>query len=143
MVQNISKAEKDTLVQAPLASGGTDLASTYVDMANFDTVVFRGILGTAGSTDVCTLAAWGSSSTASTGSAISGATVTSTAGLDDREIKIEVSRPRQRYLKTHVTRSAAVEYGGTIATQYGARVEPVTDCTSTVLTPVLTVPQTT
>jgi hypothetical protein len=143
VVQNISAAEKDTLVQAALASGGTDPASTYVDMANFDTVVFRGILGTAGSTDVCTLAAWGSSSTGSTGTAISGATITSTAGKDDMLMKIEVSRPRTRYVKTHLTRSAAVEYGGTIATQYSGRVEPVTDDATTVLTRVLKVPQTT
>ena len=48
-----------------------------------------------------------------------------------------------RYVKTHLTRSAAVEYGGTFATQFGARVEPVTDSTGTMLTAVLKVPQTT
>lgn len=143
MAQNPSVAEKDTLVQAPLATAA-DVASDYVDMANFDTVVFRGIAGTIGTTSSVTLAAWGSSSTSSTGTAISGASITSTADKDDFEMKIEVSRPRQRYIKTHLTSNGTtVEYGGTIASQGLGRLEPVTDDSATVLTRVLKVPQTT
>jgi len=143
VAQNPSAAQKDTLVQAPLTAAGTDPASSYVDMQNFDTVVFRGILGTVVSTGKITLAAWGSSSTGSTGTAISGATITTTAGKSDAELKIEVSRPRDRYVKTHLTRStSSAEYGGTIASQGLGRKEPVTDATN-VLTRVLKVPQTT
>ena len=143
MVQNISAAEKDTLVQFALATAA-DTASSYVDMANFDTVVFRGIIGTVGSTSSVTLAAWGSSSTSSTGTAITGATITSTASNSDKGLKIEVSRPRDRYVKTHLTSNGTtVEYGGTMASQYTARVEPVTDDATTMLTRVLVVPQTT
>ncbi len=114
---NRSVIDRDTLVQAPIVSGGSDLASKYVDMATFDTVVFRGILGTgAGSTDMVTLAVWGATSTSSTGAAIASATLTSTNGDDDKLIKIEVSRPRKRYIKSHLTRTAGgVEWGGTIS----------------------------
>jgi hypothetical protein len=143
VVQNISAAEKDTLVQAPLATAA-DVASSYVDMANFDNVTFRGIIGTVGSTSSVTLAAWGSSSTSSTGAAISGASITSTASNSDKGMKLEVSRPRQRYVKTHLTSNGTtVEYGGTFASQGSGRVEPVTDDATTMLTRVLTVPQTT
>lgn len=140
---NLSAQVKKTLVQAPLVSGGTDVASKYVDMSGFESVTFLGLLGTAGSTDVMTLAGWGSTSTGSTGTAISSATLTSTASRSDKLISIEISRPRTRYVKTHLTRSAAVEYGGTVALQSGAVTEPVTDDATTVLTRVLVVPQTT
>jgi len=141
---NLSKDTKFTGVQAPLASGGTDLASTYVDMSAFDGVIFCGYLGTAGATDVATLAAWGSTSTGSTGTAISGATVSSSAGEDDKLFLLDISRPRTRYVKTHITRSAAVEYGGTIAQQYGPRYRPTTHTAATLAAAaVLKVPQTT
>jgi hypothetical protein len=130
---NLSKNILPALVQAPLASGGTDLASSYVDTQGCEGVLFTGILGTAGSTDVCTLAAWGSSSTGSTGSALSGLTMTSTAGVDDKLMVLDVYRPLYRYVKTHVTRSAAVEYGGTLAQSYGNRVSPVSSTGSTLL----------
>jgi hypothetical protein len=125
---NLSKNILPALVQAPLASGGTDLASKYVDTQGAPNVLFTGLLGTAGSTDVCTLAAWGSSSTSSTGSALSGATMSSSAGESDKLMILDVVRPLKRYIKTHLTRSAAVEYGGTYAQRYGAagnRVSPV------------------
>lgn len=141
-MENLCKILQVKMVQAPLASGGTDHASKYIDMSAFDTIVFAGSLGTAGATDVATLAAWNSSSTASTGTAISGATVTSTAGMSDDVIAIEVSRPRKQYVKTHFTRSAAVEYGGTLALAGLPRVMPVT-AGSTTFAPVLVVPQTT
>lgn len=149
MGTNLSKDCKITFVQAPLASGGTDPASNYVDMSGYDGVLFIGCLGTAGSTDVCTLAAQGSTATGSTTFvSITSATQTSTAGLDDKFFAIDVYRPRTRYVKTLLTRSAAVEYGGTVAIQYGGRrVAPVTHGTSTAVstgTPVaFVVPQTT
>jgi hypothetical protein len=130
---NLSKNILPALVQAPLASGGTDLASSYVDTQGCEGVLFTGILGTAGSTDVCTLAAWGSSSTGSTGSALSGLTMTSTAGVDDKLMVLDVYRPLYRYVKTHLTRSAAVEFGGTVAQSYGMRVSPVSSTGSTLL----------
>lgn len=110
-------------VQAPLASGGTDPASTYVDMQAFEGVMFVGYLGTAGSTDVCTFRLWGSTSTSSTG-AVMGAAVSSSAGEDDKLFLIDEYKPTKRYVKCHLTRSAAVEYGGTIAIQYEAHSKP-------------------
>jgi len=134
---NFLRNNKITGVQAPLASGGTDLASTYVDMDGFDDVTFLGHLGTAGSTDVCTLTIWESSSTSSTGS-VTANTISSSAGESDKVICLEQYRPNARYVKTHVTRSAAVEYGGTIAIQSEARTVPVSTTGATLAaTPVI------
>lgn len=139
-MQQFLKNNRCTMVQAPVANSSA--ASSYVDMANCDGVTFIGHLGTCGSTDFVTLAAWGATSTSSTGTAISGATKSTTAGFDDDVITVEVSRPRTRYVKTHLAASAAVEYGGTTAIQYGFRVMPTT-AGSTALAPVIKVPQTT
>lgn len=145
--KNLTTDTKVTMVQAPLASGGTDLASAYVDMQGFEGVMFVGILGTAGATDVATLAAWSSTATGSTGTAISSATQTSTAGLDDKFFCIDVFRPRRRFVKTHITRSAVVEYGGTVAIQYNPKVKPTVHASTTAVstgTPcAFVVPQTT
>lgn len=141
---NRAVLDRDKLVQAALTStGATDPLSGYVDTANADDVVFRGILGTAGSTDVATLAIVESTSTGSTGTAISGATVSSTAGDSDKMMKIGVSRPRLRYVAAKLTRSGVVEWGGTIATVSGVRVKPSTDDATTVLTRVQVTPQST
>ena len=116
MSENILKNAARTLVQFPLASGGTDPASSSVDMQGFGSVRFIGILGTAGSTDVCTFAVQQSATTGSTTfAAITSATQTSTAGQSDAAFDITVTRPRLRYLRVLLTNSAAIEYGGTIA----------------------------
>jgi len=137
-IRNLSKEVFPKLVQAPLASGGTDLASKYVDMMNYPGgVTFIGILGTAGSTDVCTLQVWLSASTATTGHASTTLTMTTTAGESDKLMILDVVKPIPRYVKTHFTRSAAVEYGGTVALAYGAHKQPVSSTgTDLVSTPV-------
>ena len=123
--KNISRDTKLSLVQPPLASAGTDPFSAWVDMQGFDAVRFVGILGTAaGATDDATLHAIGSSSTGSTGTAITGATQSSSAGADDKYFCIDLPRPRERFIRTKITRSAAIEYGGTIAEQYNPFVKP-------------------
>ena len=123
--KNISSDTKITLVQFPLASGGSDPFSAFVDMQGFDGVRAIGILGTAaGATDDCTLFAVGSSSTSSTGTAITSATQTSSSQGSDKYFCIDVYRPRERYVRFGLVRSAAIEYGGTIAEQYNPFVKP-------------------
>ena len=127
--KNLSRDTKVTLVQVPIAN--TDGVSDYVDMQGFEGVMFIGNLGTAGSTDDVTLAAWSASSTTSTGTAISGATQTSTAGLDDKFFCVDVFRPRDRFVRTQATISNAVEYGGTVAIQYNPKIKPTVHSSST------------
>lgn len=143
--RNLSSDTKLTLVHLPLASGGTDPDSIAVDMSGFDGVMFTGILGTAGSTDVCTFALETGATTDSTAfSAVSGATISSSAGEDDKLFVIDAYRPQKRYARVALTRSAAVEYGGTIAEQYLPINKPTThDSTSLVGSVVLSVKQTT
>ena len=143
-MQNRAVLDRDILVLAPLTStSGTDPLSKYVAVGNEEEVVFRATLGTAGSTDVMTVAIHESTSTGTTGSAITGATVTSTAGDSDKMLKIGVSRPRLPYLAAKLTRSDVVEVGGIIATVSGGRVVPTIDDETTVLTRVQVTPQST
>ena len=134
-IKNFSKGVKCTLVQAPLASGTSDPASNYVDMSGYEGVCFVGLVGTAGTGATATLtvqdctASTGTFANMSTGSA----QVATTGGLDDKFLMVDVYRPRARYVKTKLTRGTSnVEYGGTIALQYGARKEVVTQSTSTI-----------
>jgi hypothetical protein len=130
---NLSKNVEVVGVQAPLASGGTDHASSYVDLKGFLGCQFVGYVGTAGATDTCKLQVWLSTSTSSTGHASTALSMTSTAGDDDKLIVLDVYRPKRRYVKTHLTRSAAVEYGGTVAVKYGADDAPVSSTGATLV----------
>lgn len=128
---NLSKNSKITMTQAPLASGGSDLPGDPIDMQHSEGVLFIGLLGTAGSTDICTLAAF--SSTAAGGSyvALSSITQSSTKGNSDKFFALDVHKPLNRFVKAQLTRDAVVEYGGTVAVQYGMRKAPHTHGTTT------------
>ena len=146
--KNLSTDTKTTLVQPVLASGGTDPFSLWVDMQGFEGVVGIGVLGTAaGATDDATLFAVGSSSTSSTGHAITGGTQTSSSGVDDKYFEIDIFRPRDRYVRFGLTRSAAIVWGGTVAVQYNPKVKPTANSTvakaSTGAASVLVIEQTT
>ena len=141
LVKNVKK----TLVQAPLAvAASTSRASAHVDMANFDGVEFTGTLGTYASTANAALKVQVSTSTTSWAD-LSGATASSTASKADGLLIIDVPRPRQRYVRTFLTHTTTGgEYGGTVASQYGARKLPVSHASTTLAAAaVLTVPQTT
>jgi len=141
---HLSRNVKKTLCQAPLAAASTGRAGAAVDMANWDGVEFAGSLGTYGTTSFATLKAQVSTSTTSW-TDLTGATASSTAGVDDKLLIVDVFRPRQRYVRPFLTQhGTGGEYGGTIASQYGARKLPVTHASTTLAAAaVLTVPQTT
>ena len=150
MAGNEQFSRNTNLVQAPLASGGTDPFATAVDMSGYDGVRFLGILGTAGSTDVCTFAAYGAASSTSTSTSdgytllSTAATMSSSAGEDDKLFDINVFRPRSRWVTSKITCSAAIEYGGSITQRYGRIAESSTrGSTTLVAAAVHVVPQTT
>ena len=150
MAGNHQYNNKIDLVQAPLASGGTDLWSTKVPMAGFDGCRFIGLLGTAGSTDIAQFRIYGStSSTASStsdGFTLEAATAnkSTTASKSDSLFDMDVYRPRSRYLSAKIQRSAAVEYGGTIAIRYNRIAQSSTRGSTTLAAAAVhVVPQTT
>jgi hypothetical protein len=128
---NLGKDVKNILIQAPLASGGSDPTSTIVDMQNFEGCMFTGIVGTAGSTDVTTLAISESSSSSGSWNALSGITASTSAGESDVMLILDVYKPLDRFLRATLTRSDAVEYGGTLAQQYMPFKRPTTHDSST------------
>lgn len=143
--RNLSSDTKLTMVQLPVANATADPDSEFVDMSGFDGVMFVGNLGTADSTGVCTMAVETSATTKSTAfSALSGATISSSAGESDKMFVIDVYRPQERYVRTSITATTLIEYGGTTALQYLPIKAPTTHTsTSLVGSVVLSVPQTT
>ncbi len=131
---NLGKDVKGILIQAPLASGGSDPLSTVVDMEGFEGCLFVGIVGTAGSTDVATLKISEAATSDGSMGDLSGITGSTSAGESDKFIMIDVYKPKDQFLQATITRSAAVEYGGTMAYQYGPLKRPTTHDSSTLAT---------
>lgn len=151
-MRNLLRETMVTLVQKPLAKGGTDVFSGKLDMTGWNGCQFVGICSTINSTGKVRLRAYESTSSTATSTSDgfslvdSKATLTTTAGAADGLLRIDVIYPRQRYLASKVDRlSAASEYAGTLAIQYAAPRMISTTKTSTddLKTPVLVQPQTT
>lgn len=125
MKEFLSNAVKFTLVQAALADGSTDPDSTALDMAGYEGVLFVGICGTITGSGTCTLAAYGSSDNGvvDTFAALSGASAEASGSADsDKLLIVDVFQPRERYIRTKLTRATANSiWGGTIAIQYKAK----------------------
>ena len=148
-MRNFIRESARDLVQKTLAKGGTDVFSGKVDMQGWDNVTFVGVCSSAGSTDTVKLNAYESTTSTATSTSngftiVSGATVSTTAGEEDGLLTIEVVRPRKRYVASKVTRSAAVEYGGTLAIRTNPRMVSTTKgSTDDLATPLLIMPNTT
>lgn len=119
-----------------VAAGTTDLTSEAVDMAGFEGVRFIcgfGAITAGAATSV--KAQQSSDDGASDAYADLEGTAITVADDDDNQVTIiDVFRPRERYLKHVVdrgTQNAVVDF--LIAELYGARQEPTTDDTATVV----------
>ena len=151
-MQNLLRGTQMDLIQKPLAKGGTDVFSGLVDMQNFSEVTLVGILSSVGSTDIVNLKGyWSTTSTANSTS--KGLTVISTAnfqlsstkGEEDGLLRMSLVHPRKRYVGCKLTRSATVEYAGTLAIRSGPVrfISSTKSSTDDLATPILYQPQTT
>lgn len=126
----LSEEIKLTLVQAALADGQSDPDSTAVDMAGFDGVMFVGLVGTITGAGTVTLTGQQSSDNgvADAFAPMTGAAVVATAAAEsDKLLVLDIDQPRERYVRTNLTRAVANSiYGGTLAIQYKARSKPTT-----------------
>lgn len=138
-MRNFLKEIKTTLLVPPVAAGvATTGASTGVlDQAGFDSVSLTAILGTHGSTAVTTLRAQGATSSTMTTTgwtSLGSAAVSSTKGVDDKFLQVDVIRPKFRFIRALFARSSSAggsEFGGILAHQYGAKHLPVSQSTAT------------
>ncbi len=138
-MKNLSRQVSADLITSYLTSTGTaDVFSNQVDVSGFDGVLFRGIFGTtATSTGTGTFSVVGTntSTAASTDySTINGASVTiaaSTTARAGRFLSVDVDKPKYRYLRAKLERTAGVRWQGTLADRYSARYLPTSPSTST------------
>ncbi|MBI1207500.1 MAG: hypothetical protein GC191_09470 [Azospirillum sp.] len=143
MSEQLATEVKATLIQAALADGQTDPASTAIDMAGFDGVLLVGIVGAVTATGTVTLAA---EQSADNGAAdpftpVAGAS----AAADDQDgnklLMLDLYRPRERFIRTQLTRGTANSvYGGTLALQYAGRSRPTEHDAATLAAVALVIP---
>lgn len=126
MSQNLGKNIKIDLVQIGIAAGQTDPDSDSVDMANYESVMFVGIIGVQTATGTAALHAEGSTDD-STFVDITGAVATGPANSDNKLLILDIVKPLDRYIRTVLTQATDdTTWGGTLAIQYNGRKPPFT-----------------
>ena len=130
---NLSRAAKVTRVSNAVAAGTTDINSSSVDMANFDSVQFVVAFGTITATAVtsCKLQ---TSSDDSSFNDLTGTAITVADDDDNQVVVLDLGKPLERYIRCTVDRGTAnAVVDGIFCQQYLAGNQPVThDATSVV-----------
>lgn len=133
---NSAKSEKVTRVLNAVAAGQTEQTSSAIDMAGFEGCKIYAAFGAITTGSVVTVKLQQSSDDGSA-DAYSDLEGTSSAVADDRDndlVVIDINRPTKRYLKVVIgrtTQNAVID--GVLAVQYGPRVMPTTDDSTTVV----------
>lgn len=132
-MDTFSKDIKHTRVSNAVAAGTTDVESTSVDMADFDSVAFTVAFGAIVSGAVTSVKLQGSANN-STWVDLEGTSIT-VADTDDNDLVIsDQIRPNYRYVRCVVdrgTQNATIDV--IIAHQYAARFLPVTQPATTLV----------
>lgn len=134
-MDNLSKNTKLAyLLKASTAytSVTTGVDGQVLDMSGFNSVEFIFPINQCAVSGALTCSVMGSTASGGTYQALSGATVTSTTGVGDALLAIELDRPTFRYLRPRVASATSdVRHGGCIALVSNAKNVPVThDSTS-------------
>jgi hypothetical protein len=109
------------------ASGTTDVTSDAVDTAGFESCCFIVPIGGVTSTAVTSIKVQQCDTSGGSYADLLGTSVTIADSDDDKTFYVEVSRPREQFLKLVVDRgTAAAVVGGVIAVLSGAGNRPVT-----------------
>lgn len=102
-----------------------------IDMLGYEGASFMFMLGNTTGDATFTCSVRGSTASGGTYAELTGATVTTTTGIGDEGVVINVHRPSSRYLKARIVRAAANSgHGGICAYQYGPKFVPITDSTT-------------
>lgn len=133
MANNISNQIKTTRVMNAVAAGTSDQDSSSVDMLDYEGVRFTVSFGTITGSAVTSIRA-GQSANDSSWADLLGTDIT-VADDDDNQVAIlDIWRPIDRYVRCTVkraTQNAVID--GVVAEQYGPRVLPPTNDSSTVV----------
>lgn len=124
---NLTQRTKVSRALAGAVAGTSTSTGDIIDMQGYEGAVFNACTGLIVTGGTCVYQVWQSTSTGSTGTALSGATVTATtAGSTVHQINtIEIAKPLQRYVHlAAITATANVTLGGASVTQYGAKKMP-------------------
>lgn len=133
---NAANSERVIRVMNAVAAGTTDQTSSAIDTANFEGVKIYTAFGTITSGAVTSVKIQQSSDDGSADAYadLAGTSVTVADDDDNQVVVHDIFRPRERYLKVVVdrgTQNAVID--GIVAVLYGARENPTTDDTSTVV----------
>lgn len=127
---NLSKNVKLTVCSGAAAAAQTAITGSILDMAGFDGVLFIALTGDVTVNCVLTLIAQQDTDSAMGAAAALTGTATFTAGATDADSKVlmlDVTQPRERYVRPQLTRTAAdAVIGGILAIQYSAQSRPTT-----------------
>ena len=135
MLGNLIKNLKITHLTAdgtnyPLAAGTTDAESGYVDMADWDGVLFLVVMGDNADTATLTAKVEQCDTSGGTYAGLTGASYSLTAGASDTDHKMigfDVYKPLKRYLHLDFDRGTAnTVIQSVIAIQYRGRKNPIT-----------------
>lgn len=134
MSRNLSNQMKLTRAKVAVAAGTSDQNSSIIDMANFEGVIFTVLFGTITSGAVTSVKLQhGADSGGSDMADIEGTSITVADTESNKAVRLDLYRPRYRYVRCVVdrgTQNAVLD--GITADQYGARVQPTTDDSTTV-----------
>lgn len=123
-------------VEASATAATTALTSDVLDMQGWENVCFIAITGDVTDTSVLTLTAYDHTANAASGSAITGAAATFTAGASDADSKlliVDVRQPQKRYVYAVLTRTVAnAVVNGIVAIRYNGHKLPITQGSSVI-----------
>jgi hypothetical protein len=124
---NLSTSSKITRVSNAVAAGTATTNCSAVDMKGFDAVTFVAAIGAIEATGTVTLKAQQSTDN-STFADLEGTAIAYTDADDNKLAVLEITKPRERYVRAVVTTATANgTIDGVIAIQTAANEEPTTN----------------
>lgn len=133
-MSNLGPSVKITRLMNAVAAGTSDQLSSALDMQGFDGVVFLTSFGTITAGAVTSVEVHQCDTSGGTYAALTGTSITVADDDDNQVVVHDIYRPRERYLKVNIdrgTQNAVID--GVTAIQYGARVQPTTNDSTTVV----------
>jgi len=127
MIKSLLKNCKFERLKASQSAGTTVVTSDVLDMAGFESVLIKVILGTVTEGGSCTVKVQGCDTSGGTYVDLEGTSIQNTGSSDsDNYMLVEIINSKYRYLKVVATRADAnVEIDSIDAIQFGAKALPV------------------
>ncbi|MCG3168266.1 MAG: hypothetical protein POELPBGB_04070 [Bacteroidia bacterium] len=133
-MSNLAPTVKVTRLMNAVAAGTSDQLSSALDMQGFDGVILLTAFGTITSGAVTSVEVHQCDTSGGSYAALTGTSI-AVADDDDNQVVVhDIYRPRERYIKVNIdrgTQNAVID--GVVAIQYGARVMPTTNDSTTVV----------